>query len=64
MAVIFDMDEIEANASELESVKQQHIEMDFQTNNELWTVIGFLLGTDHVNKLSKLAPAVLNHKQI
>ena len=52
MTDIFDLENIEANAIQLESLKQQHVEIDFQTSQELWTVSRFLLGIDHVNKLA------------
>ena len=64
MAEIFDLENFETHTSELENLKQQHVAIDFQTSQEFWTVIGFLLGTDHVNKLAKLAPALLNNKEI
>ena len=64
MAEIFDYENIEANSNEIESPKQQHIEIEFQTSQEFWTVSGFLLWTDHVNKLAKLALVLLNNKEI
>ena len=64
MAEILYLESFKTNSSALDSLKQQHFEIDFQTSQEFWTVIGFLLGTDHVNKLAKLAPALLNNKEI
>ena len=58
------IDEIKRSLKEFQTLKQQQVSIDFQTKDELWTLSGYLLGTDHPHKLAKLAPALLNHKQI
>ena len=58
----FNTHDFHDNLAELNSLKMQHVSIDFQTNEDLWTVSGYLLGT--TSNLAKLAPALLNHKTI